>query len=371
MKKLIPAPLLLAAAAGALLIAGCGQQADGPSPERDVRTAVLPKAELVFIADLKAANESPFIKAVDAESQKQPTPQSRQMEEALEELGLAEEDLEYMSVSVAGIAQMQQMQQSGSTQEEFAGAISAVIAVSLAKPVTAEELRSVLVKYGDVDEAEIETTEIGGFPALAAPEKPGEPRFALLTRPRESGSLVLLGTFDELANALQRIDAGTDSMPAFVADVASKLLENQFGYLVYDIPPELRAALSEQMKGNPMAASFAQPLGTLSNVGLGMAAEEDFNVELLMRTGSPEDAQTLKGLFDSQVLFFVRMIASQQTGEVPQFVEGMTTTVEGNAMHLSLTMTQEEMLNFMQMAAGQNSPGAGMPAPGQGGTGGQ
>ena len=362
--KSFPRISILAASTllGSLFMVGCGQSSDdaaSSSPSRSasaartgdafpLAAAYVPDASLAVSIDMASVLASSFYQKVDAAGQEQGAsfeafvaemdPEARA---AFEQLDLKPENVTGILFSMGGLDFTYGDPMSNPESLRFAAV------VNLDKTLTADQIRAIIAEHVD-EEYRDDITEYShaGVTFFTGPAEPGEPQITFGIHEGRSGSSIIFGD-DASARGTADRAAGQVQVPAHLATLSSELAGQSNSYLIFSMPAELRAMLEEQINapGNPMGAMMAPLLG-LEGISLSLNSAENLDVVLSGLFAEADQAGMVAMMINAQLMPMARMMLTDESGEVPGFVQKLTSVAEGKIFKLSTSLTPEEAISM-------------------------
>lgn len=356
--KILPkfSSLTASASLGAMLLTGCGQASEDtpgtPSSSSrggnsfPVAAAYLPDASLAVSIDMASILASNFYQKVDAAGAESGLNYESMLAEmdpearaAFEALDIKPENITSIVFSMGGLDFTYGDPMSNPESLRFSGVMT------LDKKVTADQIRSIIAEHVDEshrdDITEISHRDVTFF---TGPEEPGEPRVAFGVHEGSRASTIIFG---DLASAQATADraAGSPTVPAHISGLVSEMVGQSNFWMIFSMPDELRAMLEEQIAQNPMAQMMAPLLG-LNGVALSTNSAEDLEIALSGLFAEAEQAGTVAMMINAQFLPMAKMMMTDQEGQLPPFLQKLTSSAEGNIFKLATTITAEEAIEM-------------------------
>ena len=327
-----------------------------------VSAAVAPDADLLGIFDFAALRAAPLQQRLTAQEDAD-APQdgfSEGLVKAMTALGLAEEDLKSLVVSI-DFDSLSKAISDGMEPESLKG----TLAVMLAKPITLDALKALPAAMGaPATDLPAEVT-VAGQVCLHDPTPEGGPDVYMTLL--DEGKAVLLATSKaDMAAALTRAKSGQKlSIPAALGSLRSQIPQGTQGSLVLAVPESLRVSMRDSVAKMAAASAAAGPMGGMNtmlmklfqntkSVGLSMQMTDRAKVALSIDLGSSADAQQAEMLVKNMLMPMATMQLMQAfpAGAMPPMEQIFRTEVAGDVISAHFTFTEKMIL---QMKAKQKA----------------
>lgn len=305
------------------------------------RAGLVQGADMVVFARAAQLNQSPFVKAMEAQlSPEERAERQAQQAKMLELTGLGEEDVEsfMMSADLSGI-------NPAAMDEAFLNRIQVAAAVGLRKAVTLEQLEKAVEalkeETGGVGGVAARV-QVGGQEVLRFSPGPGEtwdgPQQMFAGISPDGKTVVLTINEASLSAALGRAAGGPPAAPAAELGDALRGLANQHMAMALVLPQELRQQIQEQVQmmagADPMAGMFIAPFAGVKSLVMAGRATETLNVRMALDIGNEMAAQQMAGMFTN--------MAGGLAGIGP-VAQKLTARAEGTVMSLTGSLSPEDL----------------------------
>lgn len=344
---------VLIRAALALGVVALGRAAgavEPPALDAVRQAAILPDAGFVAHLDLRGIRSS----------------------EVFASLGLARNEMLSRLTSVTGLAESDLLDvlvsaESGGIEVEVddkgrhLSSVPGIMAVSLARPVSATEVREALERAWEgrgLSASQVNGTEIVEVSA-GGPESP-----AFYAAASPTGSVIFLSSDREgLQGALGRARTGEYvSLPPELEALESSLGAGPQVRLALLTPPALSERLSGPSEGQPptMYDRILEPFRGLKGIALGVSLGTDARLELVGNLGDETAAQAAEELLRSFLVpNLLRSLSMRMAGEgLPS--DAVAVTTAGSMARISVDLRPEDLERLLR--SGSSDPAEG-PAP--------
>lgn len=347
-----------------VLLGGTACKPSGGGAE-DGRSQVLrafpETAEIAMYFDQGAIAESAFSEAVEAMQEDMPeSERADEMQDQIEEItGLENGDITEFVFAMSGLESMNM----DPSAIELSGAVYAT------KPVTAEQIVELVSYLAEENGESVELTiTVGdGVDFIEFPEDDELPELYAAVMTGESSTTVFFGDRTSVEASLAR---ETGAVPAALMAPSEDLLAGQQGWISVILPESLRAQMPEfTAQGEQMAPGLSK-IDSLESVGIAFRSADSLDMAVGLNLGSEDDAKTITGVLNNQLISFAKMMVAGATPEPLALLNSLSATQSGDRAVLSLTMTVEDM-EQLQGQMMNFFPGGGMgpsglpPAPAQ------
>jgi len=348
LKKLLPRAL---AVCSLIILAGCSDRAD--SSRRSLDAAVVPGADFSLSIDYGDVRRS----AVAGNIRKGAKEGHREYrEERIRGLeaatGITRDDLG----AVLFTADLDKVDLESASGPEEVGKVNAVLALSLARAVTPEQLKAGLeILAVDGGDAEVAEDELGGRPIVTI--RPATARggslFASLSA--EGKTVFLALSRASLEGVLSREEQGrAERYPEPLARVEEELSEEAQLKSVLVIPGSLREKLEERFRaaeaeslkkpGAAVVLSFAAPFRSLTSLSLETEFTDHLEVSLAADLGGEEQARQAATLLQTLLLPLLEARMAERTGASRADLEGKIAVASaGQRLLITVTLDAEDV----------------------------
>lgn len=346
----------------ALALAGCQPSPDGGADGRsEVLRAIPGEAELVVYFDQEAISDSTFVETVESMQEDMPESQTTtEMGDRLTEItGLEDEDITQFAMAVSGLESFD----TDPTLAKISGALFAV------KPVSAEQVVEAIEYMASQNDetVELKLTVGEGADYIEFPKEEDAPEMYAAIVTGDSSTTAFFGDRDSVEAALAR-DSG--SVPEKLKAPSEGLVEGQQGWVSFILPQSFKDQLPGLVAQGEQMAPGVSKISSLQSVGVGVRAEDAMRIAIGMNLGSPEDAETITGVLNNQLISFAKMMLAGNSPEPLPLLESLAASQSGDRSVLSLSITpkdiellQAQLLNLIPAAMGQGAGSAVPPAP--------
>lgn len=325
----------------------------GQASEGAVEAAVPDDADAVFYVDFRAMNQSAFGRAMAEEATGDPF--SGDIPGFLEPLGLTGDDLVEGLVAIRDLSALQNERFS---QAGLSAALRLAVPVSLEQIETA--LREGLEEEGlEADAGDIRRTTLGDRDVLEFALPDMNVTFQLTVFEREDGNATLyFGEMNALRDTIAKLESRREkTLPSEIRAGKDSMTPDSHAWLVLLVSPPMQSGLREMIDASPLPLGPAgQALGSLHRTGLSLRANESLSVQMAMAFGSPDDAQTVRGFLNENILPMANMMAEAQEEDMPGFLGDLRADAREDTVSLTATISIEDIRRMSEAAMAQVAP---------------
>lgn len=239
------------------------------------------------------------------------------------------------------------------------------MALSLAKPVTLEQIRAAAA---EADPDNVPRQEVlGGVPVLVGPMEegdgtPGEKSHDGYMAVFNEGTLVAVGSKAGMEGMVERMKANKAARPSPAMGNARKMLPKGAQFALMIVPPPLMREEMQKLKDKPvdpgmppMMAGIGKSFASLESLVLGLHADDRFGLRLAGDFGNDMAATQMKAMLDgvaSMAKMHFAGMAQQQKTPLPKFVETLSAQQNASKVAFSISLGEEDLEMLQQAAMG-------------------
>jgi hypothetical protein len=348
LKKHLPCAL---ATLSLLAFSGCSDRSD--SSRRSLDASVVPGADFslsVDYGDVRRSAVAGSIRRAAKEGHREYREEKiRELEAAT---GITRDDLG----AVLFTADVDELDLDSSNGPEEAEKIDAVLALSLDRAMTPEQLKSGLdILADDGGDAEVAEGELGGKPIVTVSPAAARGGGLFASLSVDGKTVFLAPSRASLEGVLSREEQGrTDRYPETLAGIEGELSKESQVKSALVIPVSLREKLEERFReaeaeslkkpGAAVVLSFVAPFRGLTSLSLETEFTEILEIRLAADLGGEEQARQAAALLQTLLLPLLKARMAERTGVSPADLEGKIAVASaGPRLLITVKLTAEDV----------------------------